>query len=91
MIKAIIIVANTSKSDTQVVFLSSCNIQLQEWTMPSNQIAFNSAFWLADTVDAVATGRCKNLGKLAMQAWSLVCVTGFDCPKIHPDYIQYTE
>jgi len=52
MIKVIIIVANTSKGDTQVttlypviysIVLSSCNIRLQERTMPSNQIAFNSA------------------------------------------------
>jgi len=38
-------------------------------------------------VDAVATGRCKNLGKLATQACWLVCVTGFDRPK-NPSWLH---
>ena len=48
------------------VFPSSCNIRLQEWE-PCHPIKLqkdlNSALSLAHTVDAVATGSCKNLEK----------------------------
>jgi len=47
-------------------FPSSCNIRLQE-REPCHPIKLqkdlNSALWLAHTVDAVATGSCKNLEK----------------------------
>jgi len=51
---------------TYSAFPSSCNIRLQE-REPCHPIKLqkdlNSALWLAHTVDAVATGSCKNLEK----------------------------
>jgi len=47
------------------VFPSSCNIRLQE-REPCHPIKLqdlNFALWLAHTVDAIATGSCKNLEK----------------------------
>jgi len=52
--------------DGYSIFPSSCNIRLQEWELchPIKlQKDLYSVLWLVHTVDAVATGSCKNLEK----------------------------
>jgi len=61
------------------VFPSSCNIRLQgrEPCHPIKlQKVLNSALWLAHTVDAVATGSCKNLEKRCTgdSRWGCLCL-----------------
>jgi len=62
-------------------FPSSCNVRLQE-REPCHPIKLlndlNSALWLAHTVDAVATGSCKNLEKHCNSVvWKMHCKMEF--------------
>jgi len=70
---------------TYSVFPSSCNIRSQEWE-PCHPIKLlkdlNSALWMAHTVDAVATGSCKNLEKRCstmVEGWGILCLLVLVC------------